>query len=196
MSHTLSVLGSASRSLARGSVFAFLICLMALSSSVMAVEPVRSQTNDSKAITEAFGSVDRSSGWCDDATTTATNIWASSNVPAELGGDTDGAGTAAGLLERSYIRFLTIRIVDATDVAIPVCARYGPDTDAGTGRLTLTCTGTAGSEQTNGEFMPRGYEGLSYQVERIASTDTPRLFVKSASGTVRYCVKVAYHQRG
>lgn len=187
-----------------GVTTAGLVILAFLSSPVHAQEQRRK--TDQSAVSESLGAVDRNSGWCDNATTSATNIWASSNVPAEVGGDVDSAGTAAGLLNRSFIRFISITLVDQTDIAIPVCVRLGPnDTNIVSGvaqdtqRVGLTCVGTAGAEATNGTFLPAVNTGRGWRHEVITNTATPKLFIlASATGTsgVRYCVEVTWHQKG
>lgn len=135
---------------------------------------------------KALGEVDRSSGWCDDATTTPTNVWLSSFVPAEI------ASTAAGLENRRSIRFLTVRHTDALNATVPMCARPGPNTGMTPTRDTLTCTGTAGAEQTNGNFFRVAGEGRQYTIAEIASTVSPELFVRASVNTVRYCVEVTW----
>ncbi len=153
----------------------------------------QSQTNARRdPLSTALSSVDRSGGFCSDATTTAANIWESVDLPTVFG------PSAAGLANRAKIRFITIRIVDATDAAVPVCVRLGPNVDAATSTVALTCVGTAGSEQTNGAFMRIVGEGRSWTHEFMVTTATPQIYIKSsAAGTgagVRYCLEASWHQ--
>lgn len=135
---------------------------------------------------KALGEVDRSSGWCDDATTTPTNIWSSSAVPVEI------STSAAGLENRRSIRFLTIRHMDALNETVPMCARPGPNTGTTPTRNALTCVGTAGAEATNGNFFRVAGEGRQYVIAEIAATASPEFFVKASANTVRYCVEVTW----
>lgn len=134
----------------------------------------------------AWGEVDRTSGWCDGATTTPANIWSSAFVPAEL------KTTAEGLANRRAVRFISIFHGDSLVPTVPMCFRLGPDTGTTPVRGTLTCTGTAGSEQTNGTFLRGVGDGRAYIISEIATTATPVMFVRSSAGTVRYCVEVTW----
>lgn len=137
-------------------------------------------------IQRALGEMDRTSGWCDSATETPANIWASSEVPAEL------KTTAPGLELRRAIRWLYIYQNDRTNPNVPMCVRIGPNTDTLPTRSALTCVGTSGSEQTNGQMFGDRKDGRTYLPSEFASATTPTLFVRSSTGSVRYCVEVAW----
>lgn len=134
----------------------------------------------------AFGEVDRTSGWCDAATTTPTNIWDSANVPAEL------STTSAGLENRRAVRFITLTHVDGTNTTVPLCMRLGPNTGSTPTRSALTCTGTAGSEATNGSLLYARGGSRSFITAEIAAGSSPSLYVRASTGSVRYCVEVAF----
>lgn len=134
----------------------------------------------------ALGEYDRTSGWCGGATGTPANIWDAAAVPAEL------ETTAAGLENRRAIRWIYVYHADRTNSTTPMCIRLGPNTGTGPVRDALTCVGTSGSEATNGQMLPDRGAGRMILPAEIAAAASPTLFVMSSTGTVRYCVEVAW----
>ena len=145
----------------------------------------------------ALGPVNQTSGWCDDVDdTAAVSVWDSTNVPAELDDQSQ-----AHLLNRRSVRYFVV--MNSTS-GTALCARLGTEgtdfaaidagPDAGpvpvTDRDVLQCDSTS----TNGSLLRSQDSGRSYHVENDpAFGDVPDLFVRAASGTVRYCVEVGWH---
>lgn len=167
-----------------------LVAIIAVCASTAAM--AQSSTNSRRdPVSTALASVDRSAGWCFDATTTAANAWEAAELPTSMG------PSAAGLANRAKVRFIMLRVIDATDAAVPVCVRLGPNVDATDAIEALTCVGTAGSEATNGSFLRVTTDGRSWTHEFMPATSSPQIYVKSsAAGTgagVRVCAEVSWH---
>jgi hypothetical protein len=93
----------------------------------------------------AQGAVDRSSGWQEEITNVAENLWSSANVPPELTTEI-----------KNQIRYVKVVHCDETDTTENACLRIGPATNV----PALTCA----AANTNGEKLLDQRDGIQPQV--------------------------------
>jgi hypothetical protein len=156
----------------------FLACALLLAVVVGAANAADHRKRDGLyAAQEALGAINRVSAWCDTVDNSADNVWDSANVPVEI-----SDLNATTLLNRNAVRFMMVRREESgSDI---LCLRPGSNANTATND-PLT--------ESNGARLVSQYEGRHFNIKRIATTDTPELYVLASSGTQAYCVEAYWH---
>lgn len=154
----------------------FLFALLLISPFVLAGNKIAPavQTNPDQVMRTALSGLGRSASWMVQVSSAAPAIdaWVAASHPAELD----------VLVTRQSVINIAVEHCDTVDTAVPVCVRFGPDTNT----PALDCSGTItqNGKPLNNLNALFQYQGRQIFDQTLAANSSVPIWVRGSSATV------------